>query len=153
MPYWNRQPNERIITCDGCGPRILGGTKSMGIGAVLWNEHDQPCETRKERVISPSATSNMAEFLAIELALKIACERDFGDERWVIYSDSEYTVNCWHSPEWVKKPHLVEIKRRWYELAAKIQWRVTVRWFDGKQNIEADIASREAIKNEDYEEK
>lgn len=140
---------ERRIDVDGCGPRVLGATRSMGIGAVLIAPDGSVQETRRFRHISYYATNNFAEFLALELGLQMAVEHDKGDD-WVIYTDSTYTRDSWYEPGYVKKPHLVPIVHRWHELAAKIDWRVSVRWIDSADNKLADAASREGILLEDY---
>ncbi len=139
---------ERKITCDGCGPRTLGATKQGGIGAVLFDSAGQPELIFSERHISPAMTSIMSEFLALELGLKVALQHDTG-EKWVIYTDNQYAKSAWYNPEQVCKPHLVKIKDRWFELAAKLGWRVSVRWIDSAENGLADKASRDAISNEE----
>lgn len=141
--------NERKITCDGAGPRSLGATKQGGIGAVLFDSAGQPELIFSERHISPAMTSIMAEFLALELGLKVALQHDTGSEKWVIYTDNQYTKNAWYDPAMVRKPHLVKIKNRWHELASKLGWRVSVRWIDSEDNVLADKASRDAISNEE----
>lgn len=141
--------NERKITVDGCGPRVLGATKQAGIGAVLFDSAGQPELILSERHISPAMTSIMAEFLALELGLKVASQHDTGSEKWVIYTDNQYTKSAWYNPEQVRKPHLVKIKSRWHELAAKLGWRVSVRWIDSEDNVLADKASRDAISNDE----
>lgn len=146
-PFISRS-GESVISADGCGPRNLGGTLQGGIGAVLHGPDGHPVEILNERHISPSMTNNMAEFLAIELALKMAIANDEPGRKWVIFTDSKYTLSCWINNDFVKKPHLIKIKRRWNELADKLQWRVTLRWIAAEENIYADAASRAAINNE-----
>lgn len=145
----NYMGNERKITCDGCGPRSLGATKQGGIGAVLFDSNGQPELIFSERHISPGMTSIMAEFLALELGLKVAVQHDTGSEHWVIYTDNTYTREAWYHSDMVRKPHLVKIKDRWNDLAAKIKWRVSVRIIEGAENVIADKASRDAISNEE----
>lgn len=137
--------DEHSIMVDGAGPRFLGGVRCVGIGAVYINAEGELVETRKERIISAYSTNNLAEFLAIELGLKMALDHDDGKCNWIIYTDSTYARECWYNPSWVKKPHLQDIAARWRELAAKLGWRVAVRWISREENVLADKASKEGI--------
>lgn len=139
---------EITIKVDGAGPRQIGATKVGGFGAVLHDFKGYPMLVRSGHVVSPNMTNNYAEFLAIELGLEMAIDHDLGltGRKYLILSDSQYAVSCWHNPELVKKPHLLAIKSRWFELAAKLNWKVNVRWISSEENKDADKASRDVLK-------
>lgn len=147
MKSMNKTLIERKVTCDGCGARMLGASKVIGFACVFQDEHFRPIpgEVYKGRIVSPSATSNQAEFEALRLALQKIVAKDTPDSAWVIYTDSKYTQACFYNSEMAKKPWLVPIVKDWYNLAAKIGWRVDVRWLESELNDDADNASREAI--------
>ena len=139
------------IYVDGCGPRTLGATKQGGIAAVLIDSTpgSEWSVTVKERHVSLNMTSNMAEFLALKLGLEMAehYQKAGVDAKWIILSDSTYTVSSFREPSYVNKAHLKPIASLWYEIAARMNWNVVVRHIPGEDNI-ADRPSREAIDNE-----
>lgn len=139
------------IYVDGCGPRILGATKQGGIAAVLVDATpgEEWSATVTERHVSLSMTTNMAEFLALKLGLEMAehYQKEGVVCKWIILSDSEYTVQSFHSLSYVNKPHLKPIASAWYEIADRIKWNVVVRHIPGTDNL-ADKPSRAAINNE-----
>lgn len=145
MKSMHKEQNERIVTVDGCGARLLGASKVIGWAAVFHDDNWRPYEVYKGRKVTPEATSNMAEFEAILLAMKVIVEKDNTSDRWIIYTDSQYALECWYNNDMAKKEWLKRIVKEWNNLAAQVGWRVIVRWISGEENTDADRASREAI--------
>lgn len=127
------------IYCDGCGPRKTASGPAMGIGVLAMSE-DEIVFEHSELVLHPDSTNNLAELLAMKVALEQAIAQEALGNRNIVFCDSTFTIAVTLSGTSTQKKHLVSVCSEVVALFRKTK-ATKIAFVQGERNL-ADYYSR-----------
>jgi ribonuclease HI len=135
----------RVFIDGSCEPQNPGGTMGMGIVIVCGTR--TICRT--SRVVLPSeweglTSNNVAEYLALKIALKYLLDAGLQNEPIEIRSDSQLLIQQMFGTWKLKRGAYVAVARDVQALLKKFP-RTTRRWIPRERNALADSLSRATV--------
>ena len=133
-----REMTTLTLYFDGsCGPVNPGGIASYGW--LLFQDSIEIARGSGVEACGPDATSNVAEWSALERGLRAAAA--LRPERLEIRGDSQLVINQLRGSFQMNAVHLLPYRNRCLDLLRGCQWQA--RWVPREENVAADALAKQ----------
>lgn len=123
--------------------------KVMGTGVVAYINEERISKYDKSEMVGTNGTNNIAEYMAMIKAIEVANEVDdlyVNDLDITIHGDSKLVIEQMNGNWKVKSAHLKSYYNQAKELVLYNRNPIKFRWIPRERNTQADILSKECLK-------